>query len=160
MKKALTVLVLLLGVCMIASAETATKSVAVTNNQAITYSDQFNIPGGAIIDKIEVVQSVSNATITVATYSGTTAIETLASLTTLATTTKLIRPVFLPTDNTGTALTASAGTGTNTLTQLVIPYEKAVGGGNIKMAVTAGAMDAGSTNTVSATIFYHKASGF
>ena len=151
MKKLLAVLALFATLITFAQADTATMSLTVTNGQAITYSDQISASG--YLDKIEVVQdAAATSTVTVATYSGTTSVESYASLSGLATATKLIRPRVLPTDNTGTAIASVAGTGTNTLTQLNVPYQMPLIGGNLKLAVTGTANDG--ANTVTVTLYY------
>lgn len=92
------------------------------------------IPVSGYLDKIEMSGPGSARTnqIVIATYDGTTAVETIATVSAL-TTPKVVRTRVLPTDNTGTALAAVGGTGTNTLTQLNVMYEKILVGGNIKV---------------------------
>jgi hypothetical protein len=150
MKKILVVLAVFGLLAFGAYADSMSVTVSVTNGQAISYSAA--IPVSGILEKIEISQTATTTNITIATYNGTTAVETYASVLLLSgATSKLVRPVFLPTDNTGTALAAvSSGVGTNTLTQLSIPYQKAMLGGNVKMAVTAGAAD----SVVTAIIYY------
>jgi hypothetical protein len=139
-------------------ADTATISVTVTNGQAATLSSA--IPASGEIDKIEFVQdSAATSTVVVATYTGTTAIETLASLSAWATSTKLVIPRRVGTTTAGVSLTAAAIAGsdatTNTTgTALIAAYERPVIGGNIKMSVTGTENDG--TNTVTATIYYRQ----
>lgn len=139
------------------SAGTVTVSLVATNGQSIQYSDPVNISG--ILDKIEVVQtSGCTATVTVATFSGTTAIETFASLTTLVGN-KVVRPRVLPTDNTGASLAAVTNALGTVSTFLSVPYSRPTIGGNVKVAVTpSGSSTTGTgTNTVICTFYYDKA---
>jgi hypothetical protein len=92
-------------------ADTVMVTKSVSNGQAIAYSNPINVSGW--LDKIEIVQSASStSTVTIATYSGTTAMETYASLVGWTGTSKLIRPRVLPTDNTGTTVTGATSTNT------------------------------------------------
>lgn len=144
------------GIAVLAQADTRTVSLTVTNGQAITYSDP--IPASGELEKIEFVQSsASTATVTIATYTGTTAIETFASLSAWATTTKLVKPRAVGTTTAGVSIVAVVGSGSDALTNLATtvlsaPYERLVVGGNLKMAVT-GTANSG-TNTVTATLYF------
>lgn len=152
--KKLIAFVALLGMCGLRTmADTATVSLTVTNGQAITYSDQ--IPVSGYLDKIEVVASEGTShttTVTVATYSGTTALETFASLSAWSTATKVVRPRVLPTDTTGTALAAAVSDSNSVTRVLNVPYDRPLIGGNVKIAVT-GTANTG-TNTVTAVLYY------
>lgn len=153
------VLVLVAGCAL---ADTATVSLTLTNGQATTYSDA--IPASGWLDKIEIVNTdgaACTSTVVIATYSGTTAVETFGTAS--VTTPKVIRPRYLPTANTGVALsgatTSSTGSsdGTNitnvvATTVLNIPYERPLIGGNLKMAASCVAND--TTNTVTAVLYY------
>jgi hypothetical protein len=165
MRKFVCVLVCLFAMAGLAIADTATVTLSVTNGQTVSYSSPIVASGW--LDKIEVVASDGTdhtSTVVVATYSGTTALETYANLATWSEASKVIRPRVLPTANTGAALAAvtanvagsnDAGTNsTNTVatTILSVPYEMPLIGGNLKMAVT-GTANTG-TNTVTATIYY------
>jgi len=144
-------LVALIGFAVMAQADTATVSLSVTNGQAISYSDA--IPASGILDRIEVIQSDATATstVTVATYSGTTAVDTLAGLTALVGN-KVVRPRIIGTTTAGVNL-AGVPVDTNAVTTvLMAPYEKPMVGGNLKMAVT-GTFNAG-TNTVTAKLYF------
>lgn len=158
MKRFLLTVLVSLFVVSVSVADTATVSLSVTGGQAIAYSDA--IPVSGILEKVEIVQTANvTNTIVLATYSGTTAIDTYVSLASLATSTKLVRPAFLPTANTGTALAAVIGSGTDALTNLVsqvlvVPYAKAILGGNVKLAVTTGSATGEAASTVTATIYY------
>jgi hypothetical protein len=154
MKKAFGLfLAVLVGFAVLARADGyRSVSLTVTNGQAITYSDPIVAAG--YLEKIEVVQSTGGtSTVTVATYDGTTAIDTFASLTTLAGS-KVVRLLVAPTDNTGTALAAVTNAATSFSTVLSVPYERAFLGGNIKMAVTAQAAGGTGTNTVTARLYF------
>ena len=160
MKKVGLILVaLLVGFGVLAQADTRTVSLSVTGGQAIVYSDA--IPVSGILEKIEVVQTANvTNTIRLATYSGTTALDTYMLLSSLATATKVVRPDFLPTDNTGTALAAAqaaaAASGTNTAatTVLNVLYRQAIIGGIDKLAVTTGSATGETASTVTATIYF------
>lgn len=158
MKRFLLAVLVSLFVVSVSVADTATVSLSVTGGQAIAYSDA--IPVSGILEKVEIVQTANvTNTIVLATYSGTTAIDTYVSLESLATSTKLVRPAFLPTANTGTALAAVIGSGTDALTNLVsqvlvVPYAKAILGGNVKLAVTTDSATGEAASTVTATIYY------
>jgi hypothetical protein len=148
MKKILAVLAVFGLLVFGVYADSVTVSLSVTGGQAIAYSDP--IPVSGILEKIEITQTAVTTNIVIATYSGTTAIDTYVSLSPLVGLTKLIRPAFLPTDNTGTALTASSDANTNSPRVLVIPYREAMIGGNVLLAVDAMVADA----TVTATIYF------
>lgn len=172
--------VLMVLLALSARADTATCSLTVTNGGGVYTSDVINVSGW--LDKIELITGTTGTptqSVTIATYSGATALETFATVSAL-TSTKVVRTRVLPTDNTGTALAyaaASASGGslsvagvetnvtaalTNSLvtTQLVVPYAQPWIGGNVKMLVDPAAGSTVGTNTVTATIYYHKAAAF
>lgn len=159
MKRFLISGLVLLSVAVLSFGDTATVSLTVTNAQAATLSDAVLISGE--IDKIEFSQdSAATSTVTLASYAGSTAVETFASLTTWTDTTKLVIPRRVGTTSAGVSLTAAVfgtqfGTGTNALgTVLYAPYEKPIAGGTIKMSVTGTSNDG--ANTVTATIYYRR----
>lgn len=137
-----------------AMADTMTATVSVTNGQPATLSGAIPVSGW--LDKIEIVQSGgtgSTSAVVVATYSGTTAVDTFATKT-LAAASQIFRPRVVGTANTGTAL-AAAATGTNDYTAgtvLAAPYERILIGGNVKLSVAG--TNVKNTNTVTATIYY------
>jgi hypothetical protein len=143
MKKVMVFVLAVLGSFAIqAKADVAVVNLIVTNGQAITYSEPINANG--YLDKIEITQdagAATTSTVTIATYSGTTAVETYATATSL-TGNKVIRPRF--------ALQTTAGAVVDSATNAVL--EKALIGGNVKMAVT-GTVNDGS-NEVKAYIYY------
>lgn len=155
MKKIMAVAMMVLALVSlagIAQADSATYSVSVTGSQAIVYSDALPVSG--YLDRISVVQTVgATCTVTVAQYSGTTAVDTYASLSALVGN-KIVRTRNVGTSNTGTALAGviEGGASSNVTTQLVVPYERPLLGGNTKVAVTAAA--ASPNNDVTVTIFY------
>lgn len=133
----------LMAFAVFAQADTASITVTVTNNQAITYSDAFLVSG--YLDKIEVVQdagAATTSTVTVATYDGTTAVETFASLSSL-TGNKVVRYRAAPQTSAGVTVDVATN---------AIPYEKVIIGGNVKAAVTGTANDG--SNPVKITIYY------
>jgi len=158
MKRFLVALLVLTICAAFVQADTASISLTVTNGQAATLSDAVLISGE--IDKIEFTQdSAATSTVTLASYSGTTAVETFASLTGLATATKLVIPRRVGTTSAGVSLTGVVGSGSDALTNLVTtvlmaPYERPIAGGTIKMSVTGTANDG--ANTVSALIYYKR----
>jgi len=131
-----------------------------TNGAAIQYSDA--IPVSGILDKIEIVQTGTASTnlVTLATYSGTTAVETFVSLADNTAGADVVRLRVLPTANTGSALAAASTGGTNTsvavTTALMVPYQAPWIGGNVKMAVTGSGTASTNVWTVTATIYAHK----
>lgn len=154
MKKC-TILAMIAGLfaCM-AYADTAT--VVVSAAGADAYSDAINISG--YLDRVELVKSadIEVVDIDIATFSGTTAVETYVNIDALATATDqvVIRPRVYATDASGTALAASVIAGTNAPgTVLSIPYEKPLVGGNLKLKVGA---SAGTNATVTATFYYER----
>lgn len=115
------------------------------------------IPVSGYLDKIEISGAGGTSTVVIATYAGalgTTAVDTLATLT--LTTPKVIRLRVQPTDNTGTvipAVYAAGGTGgTNAATMLVVPYDKVLVGGNIKIST----IDSGATGDTTKYVFYYE----
>jgi hypothetical protein len=145
MKKCMGLIVaVVVGFAVLAQADTRTVTKVITNGQAITYSDP--IPASGYLEKVEVVQTAgATATVTIATYTGTTAVDTHVSLASLVGN-KVVRQKVLGTDNTGTALIGGASTN--------MTYSYPLIGGNLKMAVTdAGASSTGS-NTVTATLYF------
>jgi hypothetical protein len=126
-----------------ANADVVTYTTSVTNGQAITYSDPQPVSG--TLDKIEVIKTAATTcTVTVATYSGTTAVDTYFTKAMSESTTAIVcRPRFIGTTSAAVDIASVAGTGTNTLTQLNAVYEKPMVGSNLKVAVTgtAGACD-------------------
>lgn len=134
-------------------ADSYTYTATLTNAQNITYSDALPVSG--YLEKIEFAQdSAATTTVTVATYASTTAIDTYATAA-VSTTTKLFRPRVVGTDNGGTALAAvvvNETTNTVATTQLQVPYERSMLGGNVKVALTGTANDG--SNPVTVTIFF------
>jgi hypothetical protein len=149
-------LVVLVGFAVLAQADTATVTLTVTNGQAITYSDA--IPASGILDKVEIIQTAGcTATVAVATFSGTTAVDTLVSLTSLVGN-KVVRPRIIGTTTAGVNLAASIQAGSDALTNLVSTalvgmYEKPMVGGNLKLAVTAGVATQ-ADNTVTCRVYF------
>ena len=143
-----------------AAADSAT--VEVTAAGAATYSDAINISG--YIERVELVKSADNDVVDIdlATFSGTTILESIVNIDALATATDtvVIRPRVVGTGLSGSALAAVVtsgpyGEGTNGVatTALTVPYERIMAGGNVKLKVTAAA---GTNATVKATIYYQR----
>lgn len=161
MKKTSLIALLVLFVASIACmADTRAVSLTATNGQAIQLSAA--IPASGTLDKIEVVQTSGyTSTVTVATYAGTTAVDTFVSLTALVGN-KVIRPRIIGTTTAGVNLAAATQAGsdatTNTVgTALVAAYERPIVGGNLKVAVTpSGASVSGAgTNTVDVILYFN-----
>lgn len=133
-----------------ARADSYTYSASITNTQPITYSDPLPISG--YIDRVEIFQGASSTTtVTLATYNGTSAITTFASKSGMTNQAEVITPRFIGTGSTGTALAGVTTTNGTSTTVLYAPYERAMAGGNLKVALTGTA----NTNTaVTVTIFY------
>ena len=138
------------SLCGIAQADTAVYSLTITNAQPITYSDALPVSG--YLDRVTVVGPTAGATctVTVAQYDGTTAVDTYVTGTALAAN-KMFRPRFLGTGTTGTDLAGATNIAASATTVLVAPYERALLGGNTKVAVTS---VTGGAGTVTVTLFY------
>jgi len=156
MKKFLAIFASLIGLSAVA--DTYTYTTTLTNGQPISYSDALPVSGW--LDKIEVAtESASTTTVTVATYSGTTAVDTFYTSAINGTNpVKVARPRVVGTDSTGANLTAAAfaipaGVSTNGVgTVISVPYDRPMIGGNIKVATTGTANDGSCPVTV--TLFY------
>jgi len=134
MKKMIGILAVLAVFVMNAQAETYVYEVTMANN---TTNLSEALPVSGYINKIEIsgFSAAVTGTVTVATYDGTTAVDTLVNVATTSAN-KIIRLMVPPTDNTGTALAAAfsaLGTGTNATQVLTIPYQPVMAGGNIKV---------------------------
>lgn len=153
MKKVLVSFVVLCLLAFVASADSYTYTKAVTNGQPATLSDQ--IPVSGYLDKIELstdLGAAATCTVVVATYTvNSNAVETYATKAVGAAT--VIRPRFLATDNTGTAIATTTNTGTATATMLIANYEKPLVGGNLRIS-TAGTLSGATTNNLTCTIYY------
>ncbi len=123
------------------------------------YSDPIRASG--TLDRIELVRKGTgtatnqNTAVVIATYDGTTALTTYATVT-FATTelTKTVRPRVIGQTTAGVNLAAASalgGANTNTTQMLVAAYEPMFLGGNIKMAVTTDA-----TNDAVRAVLYFK----
>lgn len=138
----------------ISYADTYTYTVTAMTNGQVATSDPIPVSGW--LDKVEWSQlSVGTATVVVATYDGTSAVETFASLSANADDTKVVRPRFLVTANTGSALAGAVdqtvtNSATATTTMLIAGYEKALIGGNAKVKIT----NACESNDVKVVIYY------
>jgi hypothetical protein len=140
--------------CICAGAAFAdTASVTVTAAGADAYSSA--IPASGYIEKVEIVKSSDNDAVTfvLATYSGTTALDTIVSDTlATGTDTKVYKPRSVGTGTSGTALAAVvAGTSTNATQVLTVPYERFLAGGNLKAKIGA---SAGTNATINVTVYY------
>ena len=150
----LTLAAAMLTICAVAD----TRTVTVSATGADAFSEQINASGW--LDRVEIVKSTDNDVVNIdlATWTGTTAVDTYVDINALATATDVvvIRPRVIGTGASGTALAAAgllvAGGVTNVSgTVLVAPYERPMIGGNLKLKVGA---SAGTNATITATIFY------
>ncbi len=145
-----------IGVLALASglafAESITVSVTATNRET-AYSAALPVHG--VIDKVEYVKTGnSQADIVVASYDGTTAIDTFVSKLNLAAGTKrgVVRPRVIGTDTAGTDLTYGSALQLTNVTQvLVAAYEAPMAGGNVKVCVV---NDETTNVTATVTIFF------
>jgi hypothetical protein len=159
-------LLALAAVCLIATAAICdTVTVTLSAAGASAYSDPINISG--YLDRVEVYRTGDPTSdvidIDLATFIGTTAVETYVDLNAVATNAAptVIRPRVLPTTAAGVALTAAtaivsttdASTNAVATTVLVGAYEKPLVGGNTKLKITA---LAGTNATVTATLYYER----
>jgi hypothetical protein len=153
MKRSLVCFLVVTCLGFSALADSQQMTVVVTNTETEISSA---IPVSGWLDKIEIqVSGSSTSAVTVATYAsdGTTAIDTLLTLT-AATANTVVRPRVIGTTTAGVALaSASAIGGTNEYakTVLVAPYERIMVGGDIRLKVVSGSAAA---NTVKATVYY------
>jgi hypothetical protein len=161
MKRILLGIVMLLGCgALVASADTYTYSLLVTNGQAATISDQLPISGE--LDKIEISPSLLTATnaVLVATYdaAGTTVVDTYC--TNSAAGNAIFRPRVIGTPVTSTTpyVGVASPTGTNTTTVLMAQYERMLIGSNVRISMSGiGGIWSGATatnNTVTVRIYY------
>jgi len=133
-------------------ADTFTYTLEADNN---TTNTSAALPVSGWLDKIELSGPGAGATngVVIATYDGTTAVDTLASVSSL-TTPKVIRLRVVPTDNTGTDLAAAfsaLGKDTNASQVISIPYDKVLVGGNIKITTI---NTAGNDNDLKVVFYY------
>ena len=140
MNKFKMILAALICVAAVAvQADTYTYTCSVTTGDVVTSAA---VPVSGWLDRIEYSQHANGtSSVVVATYDGTTAVNTFMSLSSLTDTTKVVIPRVIGTDNTGTALTGAwAGGDTNlsaaATTVLVGAYERQMIGGNSKIVIT------------------------
>jgi hypothetical protein len=139
----------------LAQAESVIVSLTATNSQTV-YSDALAVHG--YIDRIEYYKTGnSSGDVVVATFEGTTAIDTFLNKQNLAAGTQsgVVRTRFIGTGNTGTALAGVATDNTNAsvavTTVLQAAYEKPLVGGNVKLKLT---NDESTNITAKVTIFF------
>jgi hypothetical protein len=147
----LTLAAAMLTICAVAD----TRTVTVTASGAAAFSEQINASGW--LDRVEIVKSGDNDVVDIdlATWTGTTAVDTYVDINALATATDVvvIRPRRVGTGVSGVALAGALGAnaGTNVTQVLVAPYERPMIGGNLKLRVGA---SAGTNATVTATLYF------
>ncbi len=150
------ILVAMLAVALFtATAQSAVyeETFTVTTNAVVVSSV---IPVAGTLDKVEVIQTAGlTNSIVVATYSGTTAVDTLVSLADL-TGNKVVRPRIIGTTTAGVNLAAAIQTdATNTLgTALIAMYERPYIAGNVKATITANANMGTATSTVTLRFYF------
>jgi hypothetical protein len=153
MKKMLGIMVALSVFAGIAQAAVYEETFTVTTNAAVVSAI---LPVAGTLDKVEVIQSagVTN-TIVLATYTGTTAVDTYVSLADL-TGNKVVRPRIIGTTTAGVNLAAAAN-GTNDYTAgtvLVAAYERPYIAGNVKATLTANEANAAASSTITLRLYF------
>jgi hypothetical protein len=154
---------LILTACALAVSGAFADSVTVTVSATGAAAFSSPILASGYLDRVEIVKSGDNDVVGIdlATFEGTTALQTFVDINALATATDtvVIRPRAVGTGASGTAFTAAgaivAGASTNAVagTVLVAPYERYMIGGNLKLKVSAGD---GTNATVKAIIYYDR----
>ena len=133
-------------------------TVTVTATGADAYSEPIRASG--YLERVELTRvadvTSDNVAVTLATWDGTTELTRIIHEATVATNAaaKVYRPRIVGTDTGGTALltaVTATGTGTNVSQVLVVPYEKYLLGGNMRLKVGA---SAGTNAVVTARIYY------
>jgi hypothetical protein len=158
MKKMLSIMGAGLVLAGIASAAVYEETFTVTTNAVVTSGI---LPISGTLDKIEVIQASAAVTnsIVVATYSGTTAVDTILTLTDLAGN-KVVRPRVIGTTTAGVNLAGVAAGGTNTsaaaTTVLVANYEAPYVAGNVKAVLTANAANAAVSSTITLRFYFKR----
>jgi len=158
MKKLIIGMLAVMVIAVVGMADSVTVTLDSGATGAAAYSDALFASG--YLDRIELVRDSDTAaetnqitTVVLATYSGTTALNTYMSAT-LATgaVTKVVSPRAIGQTTAGVNLAAAAN-GTNDYTAgtvLVAPYERMMIGGNSKLAVSGNATNC----TVTATVYF------
>ena len=152
MKKLIGLLIGIGLACVVSADQYYQEVTVICTNGGTAYSDALTVAG--ILDKVELVKTgLGTQTITVATFTGTTAIDTYVSKQLVAATTGLVRPRVAGTDTGGTALAAAYGAVqyTNVTQAFSIPYERMRIGGNVKVRVASNddaTASRASTNTI------------
>jgi hypothetical protein len=138
---------------------TWSSSVLTTSTQVEVSAD---LPVSGTLIKIEAWSGaigLQTSTVTLASYAGSTAIDTYATLTVPGTGTnyKVAYPRRVGTGSTGVNLTSAIGVGENTNTTqiLVVPYEPIMLGGNTRIRVSQLA-EAVTTNTITVRLFFKR----
>lgn len=149
MKKMLMIgLVAMVAACAVAQDFPYKEVTVIVTNDQTAYSDQIAING--ILEKIEVTKTGAGSnTVTVATWDGTTALDTMYVKALVGVTRSVARPRVIGTTTAAVdlaAVTATSGVGTNYSTFLTASYEKIRFGGNVKVQCVA--TDGISTNVV------------
>ena len=153
------VLVVFVAVALAAVAVADSVTVTATSTSTGTgYSAPIQASG--YLDRIEVVRDATlaastnqNSTVVLATYDGTTALETFYTVTFSAGQThKVARPRLIGQTTAGVNLAAATNATGVASTVLVAPYERAMIGGNLRLATSGDATN----STVTATIFFDR----
>lgn len=146
MKKMLAMVVVVACVATVARADFYEYSVTTATGAVTTVSAQIPISG--YLDRVEIIQTAGRTnSFTIASYDGTTAVDTVVSVSALATATDVIRPRIIGTTTAGVNLAAAAN-GTNNYTAgtvLVANYERPLVGGNIKVSILGNAANVATT---------------
>jgi len=148
MKKMLTLVLMVACVATVARADFYEYSATLATGAVTTVSDQ--IPVAGYLDRVEIIQTAGRTnSFTIASYDGTTAIDTVVSSASLATATDVIRPRVIGTTTAGVDLAGAITGGTNTSaaasTVLIAPYERPLVGGNLKVSILGNAANVETT---------------
>jgi hypothetical protein len=153
MKKMTGIMVAALVVAGVARAAVYEETFTVTTNAAVVSGI---LPIAGTLDKVEVINAADRTnTVVIATYSGTTAVDTYVSLADLAGS-KVVRPRIIGTTTAGVNLAAAAN-GTNDYTAgtvLIAPFERPYIAGNVKATITANAANAANASTVTLRFYF------
>jgi hypothetical protein len=149
MKKMLAVVAMVACVATVARADFYEYSVTTATGAVTTVSDQIPISG--YLDRVEIIQTAGRTnSFTIASYDGTTAVDTVVSVSALATATDVIRPRVIGTTTAGVNLAPAVQDGSDAVTNnvgtaLIAAYERPLVGGNLKVSILGDAANVATT---------------
>jgi hypothetical protein len=149
MKKMLAVVAMVACVATVARADYYEYSVTTATGAVTTVSDQ--IPVSGYLDRVEIIQTAGRTnSYTIATYDGTTAVDTVVTSASLATATDVIRPRVIGTTTAGVNLAPAVQAGSDAVTNnvgtaLIAAYERPLVGGNLKVSILGDAANVATT---------------